>query len=243
MTLEEEAPLGVKNPRSSQYESLSDSSARMLGVPMSSSARELDNTLSVQQPDDKPHVHVEFIEGLPIWRAALLVVNSALGAGILNFPLAYAECGGITTAFTIQMCLLVFITGAFPILAYCANKHGSQYFQEIIRELLGPRAYSATQIVVLLNMFGATVAYMILIGDQLEKVGEAINSHPHWYLSREFLMCAVCILLFLPLCLPKTLKVLSYSSVLGTVGAFFICAVVAVKYAEGSYTVSKEFIE
>ena len=103
MTLEEEALLGVKNPRHSHYESLSDSSARMLGVAVSSSARELDNTLSIQQPDDKPHVHIEFVEGLPIWRATMLVVNSALGAGILNFPLAYAECGGIATAFTIQM--------------------------------------------------------------------------------------------------------------------------------------------
>ena len=42
-------------------------------------------------------------EGIPIWRAALLVVNSALGAGILNFPRAYAECGGIVTAIIIQM--------------------------------------------------------------------------------------------------------------------------------------------
>ena len=42
-------------------------------------------------------------------------------------------------------------------------------------------------------------------------VGEAIDSTPGWYLSREFLMCAMCILFLLPLCLPKTLKVLSYS--------------------------------
>jgi len=110
-----------------------------------------------------------------------------------------------------HQCLLVFITGAFPILAYCANKHKSQYFQDIIQELLGPGAYIVTQILVVLYMFGCTVAYMIVIGDQLEKVGEAINSHPPWYLSREFLMGAVCILLLLPLCLPKTLKVLSYS--------------------------------
>lgn len=63
----------------------------------------------------------------------------------------------------------MFITGAFLILAYCADKHGSQNFQEIIREVLGPGAYIATQIIVLLYMFGSTVAYMILIGDQLEK--------------------------------------------------------------------------
>ena len=96
MTIEQQALFGTKNVRGSHYESLSNSA-------VSSNSRELDNTLSIQQPDGKPHVHVEFIEGLPIWRAALLVVNSALGAGILNFPQAYAECGGIATALTIQM--------------------------------------------------------------------------------------------------------------------------------------------
>ena len=101
MTLEEEALLGAKNVRGSHDLSRSYDSTRMLGVQVSSSYR--DTTLSLQQADDKPHVHVEFVEGLPIWRASLLVVNSALGAGILNFPQAYAECGGIATAFTIQM--------------------------------------------------------------------------------------------------------------------------------------------
>jgi len=64
--------------------------------------------------------------------------------------------------------LLVFITGAFLILAYCADKHGSQNFQEVIREVLGPGAYIVTQIIITLYMFGSTVAYMILIGDQLQ---------------------------------------------------------------------------
>ena len=64
--------------------------------------------------------------------------------------------------------LLVFITGAFLILAYCADKHGSQNFQEVIREVLGPGAYIVTQIFILLYMFGSTIAYMILIGDQLQ---------------------------------------------------------------------------
>lgn len=89
MTLEQQALLGAKNVRGSHFESPYYSDARMLDVPVS----------SVQQPDDNP----PYVEGLPIWRAALLVVNSALGAGILNFPQAYAECGGIATAFTIQM--------------------------------------------------------------------------------------------------------------------------------------------
>ena len=71
--------------------------------------------------------------------------------------------------FHLSQSLLVFITGAFLILAYCAENHGSQNFQEIIREVLGPGAYILTQIVIMLYMYGSTVAYMILIGDQLEK--------------------------------------------------------------------------
>ena len=74
-----------------------------------------------------------------------------------------------TMVVALLQCLLVFITGAFLILAYCAENHGSQNFQEIIREVLGPGAYIITQIVIMLYMFGSTVAYMILIGDQLEK--------------------------------------------------------------------------
>ena len=65
--------------------------------------------------------------------------------------------------------LLVFITGAFLILAHCADKHGSTNFQEVVREVLGPGAYIVVQVVVLLYMFGSSIAYMILIGDQLEK--------------------------------------------------------------------------
>lgn len=244
---EQQALLDKRNLQGSRYESpyYSGSEVTMLNQPGATS--DLDTTSSVgvfksrsviQRPGEN-----HYAEGLPIWRAALLVVNSALGAGILNFPQAYAQCGGITTALTAQMSLLVFITGAFLILAYCAENHGSQNFQEIIREVLGPGAYILTQIVIMLYMYGSTVAYMILIGDQLEKVGEAIDSTPGWYLSREFLMCAMCILFLLPLCLPKTLKVLSYSSALGTVGALFVCIVTAIKYFDGHHTDSKDYVE
>ncbi|KAM7438690.1 hypothetical protein ABFA07_011802 [Porites harrisoni] len=241
---EQQALLGSNNIQGKHFRSPYYSGV-MLEQPLNAS--DVDTTTSVgvfksrsvvQQPSED-----FFHEGIPIWRAALLVVNAALGAGILNFPQAYAECGGIATAIVIQMSLLVFITGAFLILAYCADKHGSQNFQEVIREVLGPGAYIVTQIFVLLYMFGSTIAYMILIGDQLQSVGKAIDSEPPWYLSRIFLMCAVCIIFLLPLCLPKTLKVLSYSSALGTIGAIFICVVTATKYFQGNYTVNTESVQ
>lgn len=110
---EQQALLGTKNVQGSRFENPYYSGARILDQPVASS--DLDTTSSVgvfksrsvvQQPDENP-----YSEGLPIWRAALLVVNSALGAGILNFPQAYAECGGIGTALTIQMVGLFVSTG------------------------------------------------------------------------------------------------------------------------------------
>ena len=111
---EHQALLGAKNIQGSHSESLHYLGARTLDQPIASTS-DIDTTSSVgvfksrsvvQQPDENP-----FSQGLPIWRAALLVVNSALGAGILNFPQAYAECGGIATAFTIQMVGLFMLTG------------------------------------------------------------------------------------------------------------------------------------
>ena len=105
MTEQQALLAGQKELRQQQhYSSPYYSGARLLDQPFSS---DIDTTSSVgvfrsrsvlQQPtEDFYH------KGIPIWRAALLVVNSALGAGILNFPQAYAECGGIVTAIIIQM--------------------------------------------------------------------------------------------------------------------------------------------
>lgn len=45
----------------------------------------------------------------------------------------------------------------------------------------------------------------------LFSVGEAIESAPGWYLQRKFLIGVASLVFLLPLCLPKTLRVLSYS--------------------------------
>ena len=104
---EQQALLDKRNLQGSRYESpyYSGSEVTMLNQPGATS--DLDTTSSagvfksrsvIQRPGEN-----HYAEGLPIWRAALLVVNSALGAGILNFPQAYAQAGGIFTALIIHM--------------------------------------------------------------------------------------------------------------------------------------------
>ena len=51
-----------------------------------------------------------------------LIVNAALGAGLLNFPKSFDEAGGILVALIVQAILLVFILIALLALAYAADR-------------------------------------------------------------------------------------------------------------------------
>ena len=100
---EQEALLGSRNTQGNRFENPYYSGERILDQTIASSDLDFNSnagllktrSVEIQRLDEKP--------GLPIWRAALLVVNSTLGAGILNLPQAFADCGGIATAFTMQM--------------------------------------------------------------------------------------------------------------------------------------------
>ena len=47
----------------------------------------------------------EFFQGVNWGFASFLLVNAALGAGVLNYPVAYDRIGGITSATFIQLVL------------------------------------------------------------------------------------------------------------------------------------------
>ncbi|EDO32530.1 predicted protein [Nematostella vectensis] len=176
-----------------------------------------------------------------MFRAVFVVMNAAMGAGILNFPQAFGKAGGITAAMSIELVMLVFITGSFVIMAYCANMCGSRNYQEIVRDMLGTKAYLISEVFVLLYMLGSSIAYLILIADQLEQgiIGKALVPGDPWYVSRTFLLCTVTIVFILPLCIPKTMGILSYTSTAGSLGVLYVCFVAAYKYFSGSYNPSK----
>ena len=60
-----------------------------------------------------------------------LIVNAALGAGLLNLPKAFDQAGGVMTAVVVQAVLLIFIMLALLILAQTANINKSATLQEV----------------------------------------------------------------------------------------------------------------
>ncbi|KAG1928228.1 Aspartate aminotransferase [Pimephales promelas] len=76
-------------------------------------------------------------EGKDIYiRGCFIVVNAALGAGLLNFPAAFNMAGGVTAGVTLQMCMMVFIITGLVILAYCSQVSNETTYQEVIRAVV-----------------------------------------------------------------------------------------------------------
>ena len=63
--------------------------------------------------------------GTSFFGTVFLIVNAALGAGLLNFPKAFDEAGGITVAIAVQVALLLFLVVALNILAYSSDQNST----------------------------------------------------------------------------------------------------------------------
>ena len=58
-----------------------------------------------------------------------LIVNAALGAGLLNFPKAFDQAGGVEVALVVQGILVVFVIASLLILAKCSDVNGAATVQ------------------------------------------------------------------------------------------------------------------
>ena len=64
-------------------------------------------------------------DGTSIIGTIFLVVNAALGAGLLNFPQAFDQAGGIEVAMIVQAVLVFFIILSLISLAKSSDGNGS----------------------------------------------------------------------------------------------------------------------
>lgn len=171
--------------------------------------------------------------------AVFIVVNAALGAGLLNFPAAYNMAGGVTAGLMLQMCMLIFIISGLVILGYCSQVSNEGTYQEVVRASCGMFTGVLCEVAIAVYTFGTCIAFFIVIGDQLECLIDAVfqgTGAAHWYLQRKFTICVTAVLIILPLSIPKEIGFQKYASAFSVVGTWYVTIVVIVKY----FMLSKE---
>ncbi|KAM3876596.1 putative sodium-coupled neutral amino acid transporter 8 [Diretmus argenteus] len=172
--------------------------------------------------------------------AVFIMLKSALGAGLLNFPWAFQKAGGVNTAISVELVSLMFLISGLVVLGYASSVSRKNTYQDVVREVCGRAVGQLCEVCFCFNLFMICVAFLVVVQDQLEKLcislyemvtgsGEGEIPH-HWYTDQRFALFVMCLVFILPLSIPKEIGIQKYTSVLGTLAATYLCVAVIVKY-------------
>ncbi|KAL1007300.1 hypothetical protein UPYG_G00084690 [Umbra pygmaea] len=172
--------------------------------------------------------------------AIFIMLKSALGAGLLNFPWAFEKAGGVNPAISVEMVSLVFLISGLVILGYASSVSRQNTYQGVVREVCGGAIGKLCEVCFCFNLFMICVAFLVVVQDQLDKMcvslyemvtgsseGEMLY---HWYTDQRFHLFVMCLFFILPLSIPKEIGIQKYTSVLGTLAASYLCVAVIIKY-------------
>ncbi|KAI5620970.1 putative sodium-coupled neutral amino acid transporter 8, partial [Silurus asotus] len=172
--------------------------------------------------------------------AVFIMLKSALGAGLLNFPWAFSRAGGVQSAVTVEIFSLIFLISGLVILGYSFSISGQSTYQAVVGHLCGPAIGKLCELCFVFNVFMICVAFLVILADQLKKLslsmyelitGSAGNAMPHhWYTDQRFTLFLVCLFVILPLSVPKDIWIQKYTSALGTVAATYLTVAILVRY-------------
>ncbi|XP_049860474.1 putative sodium-coupled neutral amino acid transporter 7 [Schistocerca gregaria] len=171
--------------------------------------------------------------------AIFLIVNAALGAGLLNFPQAFDQAGGIATAVVVQVVLLVWILGALVTLAHCSDETGARTLQDILEGLCGTPGLIACCLCVALYCFGTCLTFLVIIGDQFDRVFSSLHGSDfchYWYMNRIFTIVASSTVCILPFCYSRRIDFLKYVSYLGVGAVFYVVVLIVYQKFAGEFT-------
>ncbi|XP_016888090.1 sodium-coupled neutral amino acid transporter 7 [Cynoglossus semilaevis] len=183
--------------------------------------------------------------GVSSTSAVFIVVNAALGAGLLNFPAAFSMAGGVTAGVMLQMFMLIFIISGLVILGYCSQACNESTYQEVVRATCGKVTGILCEVAIAVYTFGTCIAFFIVIGDQLDRL-IAVVTHPTdgtiWYTDRKFTIVVTAILIILPLSFPKEIGFQKYASALSVMGTWYVTVVIIIKYIWPDKEVTPGFV-
>ncbi|XP_078114187.1 putative sodium-coupled neutral amino acid transporter 8a [Sander vitreus] len=135
---------------------------------------------------------------------------------------------------------LVFLISGLIILGYASSISGQCTYQGVVKEVCGPAIGQLCEICFVFNIFIISVAFLVIVDDQLEKLCgslyELITGLPesempyHVYTDQRFGLALLCILLILPLSISREISFQKYTSVLGTLAAAYLTIAIIIKY-------------
>lgn len=163
---------------------------------------------------------------------AAMVVNAALGAGMLNFPYAFSAAGGVTNAVCLQF--MVIALGFYGMIALAkavnssyADDPGGNLTPQLLKSSYegimeiygGKRLGLITKLCISLYAFGTCITFTIIIGDMIDSIFGST------YRTVGILAISPVLLI---LVLPRDISFLKHASIVGVIAV--VVVTVAIVY-------------
>jgi sodium-coupled neutral amino acid transporter 7/8 len=95
-----------------------------------------------------------------------------------------------------------------------------------------------TSVCVVVYTFGTTITFLIIIGDQFDRLLASVYGHTFchfWYMNRDFTMTASSVLFILPFCYSKKIDFLRVPSAVGVFAIIYIVGLIAYEKVYGNF--------
>lgn len=144
--------------------------------------------------------------------ALFIVVNVTVGAGLLAMPSAM-QASGLVTSLIMQAIFLLAVIVTCIMSTELTVKTGVNSYHRVIEAHCHRLVYQFAQVALVLIVFGTAIAYIVIIGDQFDRVFASLYGPTFcytWYLNRRFIMSASTVFVLKPLCSARTVDFLKY---------------------------------
>lgn len=154
-------------------------------------------------------------------QAVSLLVNAAVGAGVLSLPFAF-RCAGYIGGPLILATVAIAESFTLYVLSKWAEKTNAASYGEVVLRSAGPAAATALSLVIFLYLFGSGVAYLVILGDCFHPLLSRVLGST-WYTTKQAAIISVGSAVVLPTCFAESL-----SAAAGISGVNFVAFVLVI---------------
>ncbi|XP_042865856.1 putative sodium-coupled neutral amino acid transporter 7 [Penaeus japonicus] len=176
-------------------------------------------------------------EGISWYKAMFLTMNAGLGAGLLNFPRAFHDAGGLLSGNMLHVVITVLALISLLVIANCAIERSCKTYQELILYTCGHRWNVVASVCIFAYCMVTCITLLIIIGDQFDRAFASYAGSDFcfsWFMNRKFTLTASALFLIFPCCL-KRMDGLRFMSYAGVLTIFYVTAVITAEYYTGNY--------
>lgn len=108
------------------------------------------------------------------------------------------------------------------ILIYCADLNKDASYHDVLLSMCGKRCQQLSAFSIMLTCYGICVTFLIIIGDQYDRIFTSHLTECVWYVDRRFTISITAFTLILPMCYFQRLDFLKYAGTLGVFSMLYV---------------------